>query len=229
MSDENIQTTEQQPQKTNEIQYSPLRLIGILSLTAFCTVLIIVATFTRVKLFNCLQPLAAMLHPDMFPTVQAVFDFKAYYYIPQIPVILYAAALLGGACSMTAVFFYIIIGLAFLPVFGLGGGFDYIFQPTFGYILAFLPAVLFAGKYVEKDYNKMKLFKAAFFSVLIIHFLGFIYMLLVSVISHDKMTHFADVLLFESLIRAVFDIIFGFLFMWLGKISRKLIWILTSV
>lgn len=228
MAEANIQNTEQK-NYAKETQYSPLRLIGILTITIFCTILIIVATFTRVKLFNCLQPLVALIHSDLFPDLQSVFTFKAYFYIPQIPIILFAASMLGGACSMTAVFFYIITGLAFLPVFGLGGGFDYILQPTFGYILAFLPAVLFAGKYVEKDYTNIKLLKASFFAVLIIHSFGFLYMLLVSLISHDKLTHIVDLLIFESLIRAVYDVIFGFIFMWLGKLCRKFIWILTSI
>ncbi|MCR5262128.1 MAG: biotin transporter BioY [Candidatus Gastranaerophilales bacterium] len=229
MTETNINNQEQQKPKTREPQYSPLRLIGILTITLFCTVLLIVATFTRIKLFNCLQPLVNIIHPSGVTGFQSIFAFKPYYYIPQIPMILFTSSLLGGACGMTSVFFYIVIGLLFLPVFALGGGFDYILQPGFGYILAFLPASLFAGLYVEKNYTVLKLLKTSFFAVLIIHLLGFIYMLLVSFLMHDKIPHIMDWLLFESLTRAVFDFIFGFLFMWLGKFLKRFIWILTSV
>jgi len=226
MTENNIINQEQQKPTVKEPQYSPLRLIGILTITLFCTVLLIVATFTRIHLFNCLQPIVNLIHPV---ENQSWFSFKAYYYIPQIPVILFTSSMLGGACGMTAVFFYIILGLVFLPVFGLGGGFDYILLPSFGYILAFLPASLFAGLYVERDYSVLKLMKTAFFAVLIIHVLGFFYMLLVSFIMHDKMPHIMDWLMFESLTRAVYDFIFGFLLMWLGKFLKRFIWILTSV
>lgn len=100
-----MNTNAKQQLKPKEIQYSPLRLVGILSMIAFCTILLIVGTFTRIKLINCLKPIEALMHPALFPTLQSAFAIKAYFYVPQIPVVLFAAALLGSACSMTSVFF----------------------------------------------------------------------------------------------------------------------------
>ena len=81
-------TNEVQQKKQKTPQYSPLRLVGILSFVGFFTVLLIVATFTRIKLFNILQPFIGMLHPEFFQDLGSVFAFKSYFYIPQVPVLL---------------------------------------------------------------------------------------------------------------------------------------------
>lgn len=212
-----------------ESQYSPLRLVGIFAMIGFCTILIIVGTFTRIKLFNCLRGIEAILHPALFPTLQSILTTKAYFYTPQVPAVLFSAALLGSACSMTAVFFYIVIGLALVPVFGLGGGFDYVLQPTFGYILAFIPAVIAANIFINKEYSVKNLLNATLAAVLTIHILGFVYVLLIALLHHNKINYIMDWLLYESLIKAVYDVIFGFMCMLLAKFCRKFIWILTAI
>lgn len=220
--------TKQHKPVPRESTYSPLRLVGILTLIGFCTILIVVATFTRIKLFNCLRPVEAMMHPSLFPTVQSVFAFKNYFYIPQVPAVIFATALLGTACSMTSVFFYIVLGLAIAPVFGLGGGFDYVLQPTFGYILAFIPATIVAGALIDKEYSAKKLFVATLAAVLTIHIFGFLYMILVAVIQHNSFSYIMDWLLYESFIKFIYDVIFGFILMLAAKFFRKFIWILTA-
>lgn len=212
-----------------ESKYSPLRLIGILTITAFCTVLLIAATFTRIKVINCLYPIECLFHNGIVSDFASAFAFKPYFYIPQIPVILFSTILLGAACSMTSVFFYIVIGLAFFPVFGLGGGFDYVFQPVFGYILGFLPATLIAGSLTFKEKSFKNIVKAAFAAVLTVHITGFFYMLLVSLLKHEHISYIFDWLFYESLIRIIYDLIFGILFMLAAKVCRKFIWILTAI
>lgn len=224
-----MNTNAKQQLKPKEIQYSPLRLVGILSMIAFCTILLIVGTFTRIKLINCLKPIEALMHPALFPTLQSAFAIKAYFYVPQIPVVLFAAALLGSACSMTSVFFYIVLGLAFIPVFGLGGGFDYVLQPTFGYILGFIPATLVIGLLIDKEYSVKSLFKAVLAGVFTIHIIGFLYMILVALLRHNNFAYIMDWLLFESFIKIIYDIIFGFICMLIAKFLRKFIWILTAI
>jgi len=211
-----------------KIIYSPLRLVGILTLIAFCTLLIIVATFTRIKLINCLQLIEALMHPEFFPDANSVFQLKAYFYVPQVPIVLFTAVLLGTVCSLTSVFLYIVIGLAILPIFGLGGGFDYALNQSFGYILAFIPAVIIMTGFLDKEKSFKSLFFATIYSVLTIHFLGFIYMLLVSLIKHEDFSYVADWLLFESLIKIIYDIIIGYIAVIIAKFCRKFIWILTT-
>ena len=222
-------TNELQTKKTKTPQYSPLRLIGILSLVAFFTIMLIAATFTRVKLVNLLQPFVGMLHPDFFQDVASMFALKAYFYVPQVPVLLFSVTLLGAACTMTSAFFYIVLGLTFIPVFGLGGGFEYVLQPYFGYILSFIPASLIAGGIMYRNHSIKNIFKAAVTAVLLIHILGFFYMLLVLLLKHENFSYIMDWLLFESFTRAIYDLLFGFIAMLLAKLCRKFIWIITAI
>jgi biotin transport system substrate-specific component len=48
----------------------------------------------------------------------------------------------GGAVSQVV---YVTLGLAGLPIFSGGGGIAYIFSPTFGYLIGFIPAAAVAG------------------------------------------------------------------------------------
>ena len=70
---------------------------------------------------------------------------------------------------------------------------------------------------------------AALSGVLAIHITGFFYMLLVSLIRHENSSYIMDWLLYESLIRAVYDFVLGVIFMFVAKFFRKFIWILTSI
>jgi len=49
-----------------------------------------------------------------------------------------AGILLGGKDGCRAVVIYIFLGLIGLPIFAEGGGFAYIFKPSFGYIIGFI-------------------------------------------------------------------------------------------
>jgi biotin transport system substrate-specific component len=48
------------------------------------------------------------------------------------------ALILGFTKSTIVIVTYIVMGLIGIPVFSSGGGFDYIFKPSFGYILGFV-------------------------------------------------------------------------------------------
>ena len=49
-----------------------------------------------------------------------------------------AALLLGVKWGTLAIGLYIALGLVGVPIFTAGGGFTYVLQPTFGYLLGFL-------------------------------------------------------------------------------------------
>ena len=63
----------------------------------------------------------------------------------QTVVAVLAGLLLGPVYGTAAVGVYIVMGLLGLPVFTNGGGFAYVVQPTFGYILGFAAAAFVAG------------------------------------------------------------------------------------
>lgn len=102
-----------------------------LFITAF-TFLIAASTFIKVPLY-----------PVPF-TLQTLF-------------VLLAANILGKKDGTTSQVLYILGGLAGLPIFALGGGPAYVLQPSFGYILGFVPAAYVIGIMVQNiDYTNIK-------------------------------------------------------------------------
>lgn len=56
------------------------------------------------------------------------------------------AAAFGWRIGVATVALYILEGLAGLPVFATGGGFDYILRPSFGFIIGYLPMAYIIGR-----------------------------------------------------------------------------------
>jgi biotin transport system substrate-specific component len=71
--------------------------------------------------------------------------------VPLVPMTLqtllvYTAGLfLGPAGGALSQVIYITLGLVGLPIFAGGGGIAYVFSPTFGYLIGFIPAAAVAG------------------------------------------------------------------------------------
>ena len=59
----------------------------------------------------------------------------------QCAVCIFCALVLGARDATIAVVIYLVMGLIGIPIFTAGGGFSYVFQPTFGYLLGYLFAV----------------------------------------------------------------------------------------
>lgn len=88
-----------------------------------------------------------------------------------------AGLLLGSCKGAISVSIYIIAGLIGLPVFTNGGGFGYILQPTFGYILGFVAGAFVAGLIVgkRKEVSYSRYLLASFGSIAACYTLGTIY------------------------------------------------------
>jgi biotin transport system substrate-specific component len=56
------------------------------------------------------------------------------------------AASFGWRIGVATVALYLVQGLAGLPVFATGGGIDYIFRPSFGFIVGYLPMAYIIGR-----------------------------------------------------------------------------------
>ena len=56
-----------------------------------------------------------------------------------------AGLLLGRKWGALSQFVYVFLGLVGLPIFTMGGGFGYVFQPTFGFLLGLIPAAWVVG------------------------------------------------------------------------------------
>lgn len=68
----------------------------------------------------------------------------------QSMVVAILAGALGWRLGVATVALYIAQGLAGLPVFSTGGGIGYIFSPSFGFIIGWLPMAAIAGFVAER-------------------------------------------------------------------------------
>lgn len=80
----------------------------------------------------------------------------------------------GAKIGLITLCIYLILGLIGLPVFAGGGGFDYIKEPTFGYLLSLPLNSYFSGLLYSRD----KKILAVFLPIFLTHLLGVIYLLL---------------------------------------------------
>ncbi|PSB33600.1 biotin transporter BioY [Stenomitos frigidus] len=72
---------------------------------------------------------------------------------------------------------YILLGLTWFPVFAQGGGFNYLKEPSFGYILGFIPGAWLCGYLAFKASAKLEsLAFSCLCGLFSIHLTGIIYM-----------------------------------------------------
>lgn len=89
--------------------------------------------------------------------------------------------ILGAKKGALSQLLYILIGLIGIPVFTKGGGPQYIFQPTFGYLIGLIIAAYMIGRTVEKKKNSFKnLLLANFLGIIFIYLIGVTYFYLIS-------------------------------------------------
>ena len=131
---------------------------------------------------------------------------------------------MGRKFGMTAIIGYIILGM-FFPVFALGGGISYLFEYGFGYILAYLPAVFFAGTLLKGKTDYIRTPVIAIFGVITIHVLGILYMLFVSTLRHAPIELVSSWIISQSGVQIFYDIFFTIIAIILGRQMRKLLWI----
>ena len=107
---------------------------------------------------------------------------KISFNIGPIPITLQTFAvfmislILGVKKSIIVFLTYIIMGLIGIPVFSQGGGFDYIFNPSFGFIRGFLAASAIIG--IRKDLFYVKYITSTI-GLIIINLCGVIYMYII--------------------------------------------------
>ena len=65
----------------------------------------------------------------------------------QVGAVLLVGCLGGKRAAALSQIVYLILGLTRFPVFTQGGGLDYIYQPSFGYLLGFIPGAWVCGSF----------------------------------------------------------------------------------
>lgn len=145
--------------------------------------------------------------------------------IPNVPItfqlffVLLAGVLLGGARGSLSALFYMILGLVGVPIFTGGGGFGYIFKPTFGYIIGFCFGALVTGFIAHRRPNPSykRLLAANFCGLAVIYVFGIIYYWLITKFYIGNSIGFYTLMLYCFLLPVPGDIILCFFNALIGK------------
>lgn len=136
----------------------------------------------------------------------------------QAQIALIAGVLLGAKWGGLSVLLYLLLGLLGLPIFSGGGGFSYVLQPTFGYLLGFVVAAFVSGGIARSGtitYRRLGASYAA--GVLLIYLLGTTYALGILTLYLHKTVHFGEFMLAFLLIPLPKDILLTVLVLPLSK------------
>lgn len=201
--------------------------LGSLVVILLCSFLIVIATFTPIPILKLAIPQEAFINSsNYFVGGDSISKIsKIFYYIPQIPVLLMIAAILGPRLGLLPVIIYIAAGLTGLPVFAGGGGMNYYTQFGFGYILGFCPGLFFAGNILRGKLGLFTFFRATFTGITIIHAIGILYIIIALFISREPFFNIINWIWQSSGIQFFYDLIFGVIAVIIGRLFRKILWI----
>ncbi len=202
--------------------------IGSLLVAIFCSFLIVIATFTPIPLRIITIPEEALLNTiEFFSNLTSIDQVtRVLSYIPQIPVVIMIACLLGPKTGLIPVFIYVATGLSGLPVFASGGGTGYFLKISFGYILGFFAGTVTTGKLLlTKDLNKLIVARAAIVGVIAIHIIGIIYLSVRLLFEQESIYAIIGWIIQLSGMQILYDIIFSIIAAFLGRFLRHLLWV----
>ncbi len=163
--------------------------IGSVLVAILCAFLIVIATFTKLELRILTIPEQAFSNPPLFfKNIKSIDEITTkYYYIPQIPLVLFAGALLGPRLGIFAILLYITAGLLGCQIFASGGGIEYIYQNGFGYILGYILGTALVGHYLNGvKFNFKKYFIATLIGVFAINLVGILYLIGITIINNQN-------------------------------------------
>jgi biotin transport system substrate-specific component len=100
--------------------------------------------------------------------------------IPYVPLslqnlmVMFAGLILGGRLAALSQLVYILVGLLGIPIFVHGGGLGYVLQPSFGYLLGFIPGAYVIGRLIEnrEPLSRPFLLAALLAGTMVIYLLG---------------------------------------------------------
>ena len=90
-----------------------------------------------------------------------------------------AGVLLGPGCGALSQGVYVALGLIGLPIFTAGGGFGYVLQPTFGFLLGLIPAATIIGTISRRSASPLRLALACLAGLAVLYAVGIPYMALI--------------------------------------------------
>ena len=194
--------------------------LGSILLLLFCTCLLIFATFIQFNVTHFIIP-NGLFHGENLTLKDFLFTYK---YIPQIPAVMFVGAFLGRKFGITSILLYILLGLFVIPVFALGGGPKYILEYGFGYILAYIPAVFFAGSILKSGFSNRNILHAVIVGVLTIHLFGVLYMLFIALLRHEGWVFMSSWIVNQSGVKILYDMVFSFAALFLTRYLKIILW-----
>ena len=216
------------PNMTKKGKYRPKKHIG---LQKFNILLVFVGLLILIFSSFIALPIKHFILSTQIFSSNTLFNddyiFK-FVLIPQIPIIFFLYSVLRKRLAMATVILYILLGLFFIPIFAMGGGIKYVAQFGFGYLLAFIPTIFVINKIYHKKDSILNALIASILGVLIIHVIGIFYMILVALIKHAGGDFIKIWIISQSGLKIVYDIIFSFVLMLIGKPLHYGIKFLTS-
>ena len=121
-------------------------------------------------LFAALTAVGAFLRiPMVYSSVTLQYLFTAM-----------AGLLLGRRWGALSQAVYVLLGLVGLPIFTMGGGFGYVFQPTFGFLLGLIPSAFVIGKLAKRPLTFWGTALAMLAGLAVLYTIGVPYMALIA-------------------------------------------------
>lgn len=200
---------------------------GSLLVAIFCSIFIVIATFTQIPLYSLDLPGQAYTNSiKFFSTVNSFEEItKIYWYIPQIPVVLFLGALLGPRIGTISVLIYLAAGLLGFPIFASGGGITYYKHQGFGYILGYLLGVYCVGNILSSNITSLKIIRAAIIGALSVHIVGILYISVLMPLQHYSLFTVFGWIWALSGAQLPFDIIISFITICLARPLRSIFWV----
>ncbi|MEB3343512.1 biotin transporter BioY [Okeania sp.] len=101
----------------------------------------------------------------------------------QVGAVLLVGCLGGKNAAVISQIAYILLGLTLLPVFTNGGGIGYLREPSFGYLLGFIPGAWVCGNLAFTAYPKLEsLAFSCLCGLLSIHVTGLVYLIISNIL-----------------------------------------------
>lgn len=105
--------------------------------------------------------------------------------------------LLGPRTGWSVPALYLLMGLIGFPVFSGGGGIGYLFKPTFGFLLGFIPAAYLAGFFYHRKWFKqdfLNVISGSLVGMVVIYLFGFGYIPFASFLFGSELAVLAAIL-----------------------------------
>jgi biotin transport system substrate-specific component len=134
-----------------------------------------------------------------------ILPIGPFSYCPQLLIVFFLSQIFRKNYALLAVFIYLLLGIFGLPIFRYGGGWTYLSEPSFGFLLAMIPLALlgfYFKNHLEASSSTRILLLLS--SVFLSHFIAYVFFLFR--MSFDFIPFF-----WSGLLQFVLDVFFVFL------------------